>query len=386
MKFQESQNSPPLSDRRLQLWMLGLVALLGLALFAVKTWRIGAGKQGTSHPHFQGEPPLADTDSLIDEEPGAQSKPENSRIARRRRARHSHTNDAETDADDERRSVNIPARWLADVQANTVGIRQSEADAYHRVLAKLPTVPPHDLQAHAEEVPFVNLMTSPERYRGRPVRLTGELRQLYDIPRAKNDHSVTRLYEAWICTPEAGESPYRVVCREIPRELKPQESSRVDVKVTGYFFKREGYLTQDGRLHAAPTILANSISLATLPHAPLAAADVMPWMVGAISVIGLAMLATVIGYAVGDSRRRRSRTEENLTAADLHRFSAIDRRLSVEESLRRLAEDEWLEEEAEELAATGNGHLRTSDLPDEMIDLPTPFPPTRTPRRFDPSN
>ena len=65
---------------------------------------------------------------------------------------------------------------------------------------------------------------------------------------------------------------------------------------------------------------------------------------------------------------------------------AADRRMSVEESLRRLAEDDLLEEEAEELAATGNGHALRSELPDEIIDLPTPFPPTRAPRRFEPPN
>jgi hypothetical protein len=393
VKFQGSQSLPPHQNRRLQLRMLGFVTLIGLVLFAAQAWRIGSGRPETPRPDAQNRKSIDDIDFGVNEEPDSRLKPDEFRIAPRRQTRRAETDDAQdTPAAEGRTSVIIPSRWLAEVQDNTVGIRQNESDAYYRVLAKLPTVPPRELQAQAErEALFVNLMTSPERYRGRPVRITGELRKLYDIPRAKNDYGVPNLYEAWICTAESGENPYRVVCREIPPELKPQESARIDVKVTGYFFKREGYLTQDGRLHVAPTILADRISLYIPPQAPPPVEDVVPWMVGVISVIGLAMLATVIGYAVGDSRRRKDPPGENLSTADLHRFSAADRRLSVEESLRRLEEHEWLDDEAEEFAQeefapSGNGHVQPSDLPDELIDLPTPFPPTRTPRRFEPPN
>ncbi len=56
--------------------------------------------------------------------------------------------------------------------------------------------------------------------------------------------------------------------------------------------------------------------------------------------------------------------------------AAADQRLSIAESLRRLENDEPLAEVSLH-AETGNGHHAAATLPDEMIDLPTPFPPTR---------
>ena len=320
-------------------------------------------------------------------EPRSPLKSDEFRIAPRRK---SLLAEEESDFAEERAaSTTIPPSWLAEVQDDTVGIRQNEADAYYRILAKVQSTSQSELLSHAEhEALFVNLITSPEKYRGRPVTITGEVRKLFEIPHPENDYGLTRLYEAWICTAESGENPYRVVCSSIPPEIKPQDSSRADVIVTGCFFKREGYLTQDGRLHVAPTVLAHRISLYIPPQSPPPVEDVVPWMVGVISVIGLAMLATVIGYAVSDSRGRRRQSLQDFSAADVNRLSHADQRLSVEESLRRLTEDDLVQddEESEEPSLNGNGHSRLSDLPEEFVELPTPFPPTRVPRRFDHPN
>jgi hypothetical protein len=129
-------------------------------------------------------------------------------------------------------------------------------------------------------------------------------------------------------------------------------------------------------------VLAGRISKYVSPQAPPPVEEVVPWMVGVISVIGLAMLATVIGYALGDARGKRgsslSRSLSSLEAADVERISRADHPISIEESLRRLAERE--EEESEAAAWNGNGHVNLADGSEEVVDLPTPFPPTRVPR------
>lgn len=356
--------------------MLGFVGLIALAMFSWQAWRIANGRGGSSHPHYQKQV-SPDSFQVTEESPSVLKDDEFRIVPRKSPARNEEAPNTAKQND-----VEIDPAWLMEVHDNTVGIRQDEADAYYRVLAKAEATPLDDLQAHAQsDALFVNLMTSPERYRGRVVTVIGELRRLFEIPAPENDYGLTKLYEAWICTEESGENPYRIVCTSIPDDFKPQETSRVAVKVTGYFFKREGYQTWDGRLHVAPTVLAGRISKYVSPQAPPPVEDVVPWMVAVISVVGLAMLATVIGYAMSDSRGKRGqRITQTISAVDVAQLSRADRRMSIEESLRRLEEGELIEESGGP-SLNGNGHAEMAvDLPEEVIDLPTPFPPTRVPR------
>jgi hypothetical protein len=374
---------PPHQDRRLQLRMLGFVALIGLAMFTWQAFRISSRQNDASQP--QSQQYVSPDDFHVTEETPSVLKDDEVRIVPRKAAREELPDD---DVEDD--LVGINPSWLTAVEDNTVGIRQDEADAFYQILEKAQSTPLKELQAHSErEALFVNLMTSPAKYRGRPVTLIGELRKLFDVPAPKDHPELSHLYEAWICTEESGENPYRVVCSSIPPELKPQESSRVMVKVTGYFFKREGYQTWDGRLHVAPTILAGRLSLYISPQMPPPVEDVVPWMIGIISVVGLAMLATVIGYALSDSRSKRGllNTQQHQTL-DVAQLAKADHRISIEESLRRLEEADLNDEGDAVPSANGNGYHAESetDTPDEVVDLPTPFPPTRVPPRWENTN
>ena len=99
-----------------------------------------------------------------------------------------------------------------------------------------------------------------------------------------------------------------------------------------------------------------------------------------VAVVGI-LLATVIGFAVSDRRANRWRSaageSERLDVGALQR---ADQRLSIHESLRRLANDEPLTD-SHAADVTGNGHL-AAELPDELRDLPTPLPPTRAGNRW----
>lgn len=382
VKFQSSQGLPPHQDRRLQLRMLGFVGLIGLAMFTWQAFRVSSRQNDVSHPQAQQH--VSPDDFHVTEDSPTILRDDEVRIVPRKAAREELPEDVEED------SVDINPSWLTAVEDNTVGIRQDEADAFYQILEKAQETPLKELQAHAErEALFVNLMTSPAKYRGRPVTLIGELRKLFDVPVPKDHPELGHLFEAWICTEESGENPYRVVCSTISPELKPQESSRVMVKVTGYFFKREGYQTWDGRLHVAPTILAGRLSLYISPQMPPPVEDVVPWMIGVISVVGLAMLATVIGYALSDSRNKRGllSTQQNQTL-DVARLAKADHRISIEESLRRLEEAELNGESDAVPSSNGNGYHAEAetDAPDEVVDLPTPFPPTRVPPRWENTN
>jgi hypothetical protein len=354
--------------------MLGYVGLIALAMFAWQAWR---SKGGRDRP-----PPsqtAADSETGADgERPGA-LKEDEVRILPRE------AEDVAVDplADDDDQGTTIPSEWLATIQDNTVGIRRSEADAYYRILAKVRSLPDRDLEAEAVSAAlYANLMESPAKFRGRPVTVVGELRSLYEYPEGENASGVRRLYEAWIVTADSGNQPYRVVCQAIPPGWKLGENLSRPVKVTGYFFKKEGYEAKSRTVQVAPTLLANRLTEHVPPQVTVPAEDMAPWMAGLIVVIGLAMLATVIGFALGDARaRRRRKPVQDIDAAEAALLAAsADRRLSVEESLRRLARDEStasLSRDGEEVEQA------TAGLTEGRIDLPTPPPPTRTPPRWE---
>jgi hypothetical protein len=351
--------------------MLGWVALIALGMFAWQAWNVSGDPQRAQHAKS-----LNDVDFTVEDDRPSRLKDDEVRIVPRRPR-------IADDPDADSRSLTINPAWLENVDDKTVGIRHVEAEAYYRILARAASIPASELRAAAvPHVYYANLMSSPDEFRGRPITLVGELRRLRQIPVPKNVTGLDVLYEAWICTSDSGENPYRVVCSEIPAELKPQESARVTVKVTGYFFKREGYQTQDLRLHVAPTLLAGKLSLYVSPNSPPPVEDVVPWMIGVISVIGLVMLATVIGFAVSDARGRNRTFSPMHVALDTAALFHADHRPSIEESLRRLeAVADEAESANESWQSNGESHHANESPAEEVVDLPTPFPPTRVPPR-----
>ena len=373
---------PPHQDRRLHLRMLGFVGLIGLIMFAWQAWRIGSGRGGSTRPQFA--PSAAENDETLKSPRPPELKEDEFRVLAPEE-NESADEFAQQLADEP--GVRIPAEWLTGVRDNLIGIRQREAGAYYRVLAKVRIVPQAELRAEADpNASYANLMDSPDRFRGRPVALVGEVRNLFAYEAPPNDFGVTQLYDAWILTSDSGNQPFRVVCQAIPAELKPGTNLRQAVRVTGYFFKKEAYETRAGEVNFAPTLLANRLT-AYLPSQTAPAVEgAVPWLIGVIAVVGLAMLATVIGFAVSDSRNRlRPNVSERINASDADLLSkAADRRLSVEEALRRLENDEPIEDPEAEPSPNGNGHSAAAAvLPEELLELPTPLPPTRVPKRWE---
>ncbi len=364
--------------------MLGYVGLIALLMFAGLAWQISRGKRATSSPPQAQSPDEMNFDVVDDNE--SELRPEEVRIVHRREK--SAFDDPEAKSRPERRGavpVEINPEWLTGVKDNTVGIRQHEAEAYYRVLAKAKSTPLRELQAGAvRDALYVNLMSAPDDYRGKPVTMIGELRKLSEFPAPPNDYGLDRLYDAWILTADSGTNPIRVVASSLAPELKPDESIGQAVKVTGYFFKREGYETVERRLHVAPTLLAGSLSPYMSPQAPPPVEHVVPWMMGLFAAIGMAMLATVIGFAVSDRRGARWRSPRGETERlDTQAMLQVDHRLSIPESLRRLANEESLTESSEPTVQGNGDSTLAAELPDELIDLPTPFPPTRLVKRWD---
>ena len=260
-------------------------------------------------------------------------------LRRRDNFTRNHSNYEAQSTTDEIATVRIDKRYLDVVKDNTVGVRRDEAEVFYWLLDHARRVPAATLQRAADrEVQYINLMTEPDRYRGEPVTIEGDLFRLYEFEAGRNKYGVTKVYEGWVFTGDSSHHPYRIVCTSLPNGIEPGENLRKPVRITGYFFKREGYHSNGG-VHIAPTLLARRININPMPNGIPLTSGILPYMTSAIMAVGLALLVTVVGFAIGDGRA--SRTEmQRLQRNQQPSFVGIHlpETISVEESLRQLVE------------------------------------------------
>lgn len=237
-------------------------------------------------------------------------------------------------------SVRIDKRYLDQVKDNTLGIRKDESEIFYWMVDHARRVTTEALdRSGLSDVQFVNLMTEPDQFRGDPITIEGDLWRLYEVDAGPNEYGVKRMYEGWVFTSDSGHHPYRIVCTSLAKGIHPAESLRKPVRITGYFFKREGYRSNGG-VHIAPTLIAHRIEINPTPNGIPLMAGIVPYMSGAILAIALALLVTVAAFAISDERSRsdleKSRTNLHVTFGDLQVAPTI----SIEETLRQLAERE----------------------------------------------
>jgi|GEM_PF-1833266 hypothetical protein len=238
-------------------------------------------------------------------------------------------------------SVRFDKGFLDQVRDNDLGIRKQEADAYYWLLDHVRRVPPAKLeQAGLREIQYINLMTDPDRFRGEPITIEGDLWRLDEYDAGRNRYGVNRMYVGWVFTSDSGNHPYRVVCTSLGRGIQPGVNIRKPIRLTGYFFKREAYLANGGS-QIAPTLIARRIGMNPMPNGIPMMAGILPYMLVTIMAVGLALLVTVIAFAIGDERSMQAGLKR------LHRHPHVSFAgmgvpigVSVEESLREFAERE----------------------------------------------
>lgn len=178
----------------------------------------------------------------------------------------------------------IDPALLSEIEDNTLGLRGREHEIYFTLLARLRDA--ESLPAADPAAIFPVVMTEPDHYRGKPVAIEGLARRIIEIPAGENDVGFKTLYELWVFTPDSGNNPWRVVATELPSSL-PQRGvieAGVPVRLTGVFFKRQGYETRRHALHVAPLLLAKSVERFSRPTARIADFDPRPWVFGTLAV------------------------------------------------------------------------------------------------------
>lgn len=379
MHFRPSQ-TPPHQDRRLQRRMLGYVAVIAVVMVAFQL--LPAARRPAEQPAAPGAKSPDRMDFRVRQDADTPLEPDEFRAPPDFDGREPvpPSRESVVRADVTEAEPHLDKGLLSAVRDNTLGIRADESEAFFRILDHVRRVPGSSLEKAAKDgVQYVNLMTDPTLYRGEPVTIIGDLWGLYEFPASPNAYGLTRLYEAWIFTSDSSTHPYRVVATGLGDHLKPGHDQRTPVRVTGYFFKREGYESKGG-LHVAPTLLARRITRYRSPSAPPPADGLAPLMLGVVVAIGLILSATLISFAWNDrGQPRRPRALPPIPGDTVRQLEALDTR-SVPEQLRELAERERSGRPLWDTASSAEPKPNTNGQPkagDDYVELPTPFPPTR---------
>lgn len=210
-------------------------------------------------------------------------------------------------------SLDIPADVLRPIEDNRLGALRREQPAIQYVLERVRATSQQELNEAAEsDVAFTVLMVMPDDYRGRLVNLRGVLRQYGPLQGLELGDDAAPVFEAWILTRDGGNNPVRVLLTEPVPGLEPGKQLSAEVEVAAYFFKRYGYVTQDGD-HVAPMLIGRSLELIPvqpLPNPERVSHDLGRFALGFFLTMSFVFGLIVWRFAASDRRFRRSRMQE----------------------------------------------------------------------------
>lgn len=233
----------------------------------------------------------------------------------------------------------IPADLLKPVRDDIIGVHSNESDAYFaslRLAEKLAKSGASGDQAH-----YALLMDSPETCRGQAWTLQGTLRRMTRLQSDANSFGVKSLYDAWLTLPDSGNQLVHVVAVAADAGLPlgdTRPATAPSVRLTGYFFKREGYvragLDQKGDVALTPLLLAGKIERSVAPETLRSGAEELtPWLGWLALATCVGVVAIIWQFQISDSLFRRTRIHQLTTLPVRVSFDGVDA-MTVSESLR----------------------------------------------------
>lgn len=219
-------------------------------------------------------------------------------------------------------------QWFRVLEDDAV-YRATENTTFFRLLKILADSDPRDIELASSGVrTFRQLYDQPDDYRGEIVTVAGIVRKIKPQTNPpQNTEGIRKFYEVWI-EPDGSRLPIVAVCLELPADYPTQGD--VDVRISGYFYKRLGYASaQQGErneldgsrsdvFRSAPLLLARTLTWKLRPSlaAQIAADDEADAGTGpplpfgiprryAYHVLGLGMLL-MVGVSVWSWRLMRA--------------------------------------------------------------------------------
>ena len=146
---------------------------------------------------------------------------------------------------------------LGDVKDETFGYDEA---AFYWMVSVVNKLPAERMKPDEEGVAYMQLLSTPSSYRGKPVTIRGVYASVtpWDVPVLALQKDIPKLYTCYLKEHPAGEAePFAtVVTLEDPRlDFRPTD----DVAVKGYFYKVRKYEDQEGTVHRGPMLVAQRL-------------------------------------------------------------------------------------------------------------------------------
>ena len=306
MRVRPRRTPPPFLNRRDQRRMLGLAGALALTLFAAawaadpNNWRWIAPGPADAAPGLDGV--RFDADLAGGRPAGAF-----------RAVAADPGGDAISDGEDLSR---LPSVLTAAVEERKLGLSRAERFDADVILARLREIDAAELAAVADPVAFPVLVDQPAAYRGRAVTLSGVARGVRDLPGRGAAGGEVGTAAVWFFPDGAGNNPARALVNAAPDLPRGDRlADGVPVRVTGYFFKLEGYEAESG-LRVAPLILADEAVRVAPAVAVPATPPALPWVILAAVVAACAATGLLVRrWRAGDRAYERKTLGRFATAS-----------------------------------------------------------------------
>ncbi len=268
------------------LTMIAFLAVLGMVIY--QTSRIGGDEQAGQ----------AATAAPVPADPKAPKTPDDSTVAKV-------VSSGPTDEDPEQR-VEAENEFQA-VTDGSLGVQREEMFAYWRLFTWIEHQSMETLQRRAaSDVTYNDLMMSPDKYRGRLVRLDLNVRRVLSCdPPEDGPAEIKKVYEIWGLTDDSKAWLYDVLTAHLPEGMPVGPDVEDRATFVGYFLKLQGYHEGVGNPRAAP--LRAPLLIGRLVRTPRVVAQAgsqsYPWLLAAAGgVILLVAGGAVLGFIL--SRRQ----------------------------------------------------------------------------------
>jgi hypothetical protein len=195
------------------------------------------------------------------------------------------------------------------VTDGTIGIQPEEMLAYWRLLLWTEHQSFDMLQRRSRgNVFFTELMQFPEKFRGRLVSMDLNVRRVLAYDLEETPLGKMRLYEVWGFTEDSKAWLYVAVTAHLPEGMSVGAEVYEKVRLTGYFFKLQGYY-EAGAKPRAPALKAPLLVGRMTRYAPVSMANSSPqtdvWSLVVVAGAGLVLLVIVATQLLVNRRAAR---------------------------------------------------------------------------------
>lgn len=189
-----------------------------------------------------------------------------------------------------------------------------------------------------QRVNYLQLFEQPDAFRGKPIRMEGDVRRVGFQPASENAYGIDGYHVLWVRPKGKANLPIVVYCRELPvgfpighdnEERTFDSGTAEDVIVRGIFFKRWAYEAADD-LRLCPLLVADEIEWLPKSETDVAQAGRPTWPV----ILAMLLSAVVVARLVVRWAKRSADRAASPQPFSFRRASESEDSFDVTEAMR----------------------------------------------------